>query len=354
MFDLPQFFLKVECATFNHAPYIVETMNGFCMQETNFPFVCVIIDDASNDGEQQVINQYLQENFDSLNVSKDYEISTDDYNLKIGRNRTNDNCYFAVYFLKYNHYSIKKDRMAYDLKIFNDVKYIATCEGDDYWTDPLKLQKQVDFLESHSDYVLCCHETKRYDQDSGKMYYQKHDVLNQYPEGYSFDKKYSGWLIQTLTNVFRADFEGYTTFLSMKNRYDIIFYYFIGKAGKCFLMPDIMSVYRIHNGGICSGSDFISFYMTLLGAYQELNDIDKSHDAQTLLKNQILHNIGNLIFLRGWKAIATSVEVTKSYVSRYDFFVFLIKLHYNGVIELVGSLYNILKNKVVRNSITTS
>ena len=80
MFDLPQFFLKVECATFNHAPYIVETMNGFCMQETNFPFVCVIIDDASNDGEQQVINQYLQENFDSLNVSKDYEISTDDYN----------------------------------------------------------------------------------------------------------------------------------------------------------------------------------------------------------------------------------------------------------------------------------
>jgi hypothetical protein len=102
--------------------------------------------------------------------------------------------------------------------------------------------------------------------------------------------------------VFRANFEGYETFISMKNRYDIIFYYFIGKAGKCFLMPDIMSVYRIHDGGICSGASFVSFYFTLLDAYNELCEVDKSIDARNLLRNQIQNNIGNLIFLRAWKA----------------------------------------------------
>ena len=60
MFTTPQFFLKIECATFNHAPYIVETMNGFCMQQSNFPYVCVIMDDASTDGEQEMIHNILQ------------------------------------------------------------------------------------------------------------------------------------------------------------------------------------------------------------------------------------------------------------------------------------------------------
>lgn len=348
MFVFPQFILKVECATFNHAPYIVETMNGFCMQQSNFPYVCVIMDDASTDGEQQIIDNYLHDFFD-LQESFNGEKDTDDYILKIARHKTNLNCYFAVYFLKYNHYSIKKDKRSYDLKVFDDVKYIATCEGDDYWTDASKLQKQIDFLESHSDYVLCCHETKRYNQNTGELYYQKHDVLNSHPEGFSFDRHYNGWLIQTLTNVFRANFEGYETFISMKNRYDIIFYYFIGKAGKCFLMPDIMSVYRIHDGGICSGASFVSFYFTLLDAYNELCEVDKSIDARNLLRNQIQNNIGNLIFLRAWKAIIKSLKITKKHSSTWDFFKFLFRLSYSGVSQIANSLYNVLRNKFLGN-----
>ena len=60
----PNFLVKVKCITFNHSKFITDAMNGFCMQQTDFPFVCCIVDDASTDGEQQVIKEYLQQNFD--------------------------------------------------------------------------------------------------------------------------------------------------------------------------------------------------------------------------------------------------------------------------------------------------
>ena len=60
----PLFMVQVSCRTFNHANYITDAMNGFTIQQTNFPYVCTIVDDASTDGEQEVIRQYLQEHFD--------------------------------------------------------------------------------------------------------------------------------------------------------------------------------------------------------------------------------------------------------------------------------------------------
>lgn len=135
--------------TFNHAPYIVDAMNGFTMQETSFPYVCCIIDDASTDGEPEVIRKYLEENFDLEDKSVVRNDETDDYVLCFARHKTNKNCIFAVLWLKYNHYSIKKTKRVYLDVWDSNSKYIALCEGDDYWIDPLKLQKQVDFMESH-------------------------------------------------------------------------------------------------------------------------------------------------------------------------------------------------------------
>ena len=93
----------VLCATFNHAPYITDTMDGFCRQQTDFPFLCVIVDDNSKDGEQEVIRQYLSDHFTVESIKE-----TDDYHLTLARHKDNKNCYFAVFLLKYNHYSIKK------------------------------------------------------------------------------------------------------------------------------------------------------------------------------------------------------------------------------------------------------
>ena len=143
--------------TFNQAQYIEEALNGFCIQQTNFPFVCVVVDDASTDGEQKVIAKYLEQHF---NLDDDATIrieETDDYKMVFACHRENKNCFFAVYYLKYNHHSIKKTKEPYFSAWRNDAKYVAECEGDDYWTDWKKLQRQFDFMETHPESSLCFH-----------------------------------------------------------------------------------------------------------------------------------------------------------------------------------------------------
>lgn len=151
-----KYLIRVDCITFNQASYIEAAMNGFCMQDTNFPFVCTIIDDASTDGEPEVIRRYLAEHFAINDEKTARKEETDDYVMQFAQHKTNKNCFFAVLFLKYNHYSIKKSKLPY-LKDWGDTKYVAICEGDDYWIDPLKLQKQFDFMEAHPECSLCFH-----------------------------------------------------------------------------------------------------------------------------------------------------------------------------------------------------
>lgn len=143
--------------TFNHASYIVGAMDGFTMQQTAFPFVCCILDDASTDGEPEVIRKYLQDYFDLENKAIVRNEETDDYVLCFAQHKTNKNCFFAVLWLKYNHYSIKKAKMPYIAEWLEKAKYIALCEGDDYWIHPEKLMIQANFMEEHNNVCMCTH-----------------------------------------------------------------------------------------------------------------------------------------------------------------------------------------------------
>ena len=148
--DTPEYYkVCVWCNTYNQASYIKDTMEGFCIQQTQFPFVCLIMDDASTDGEPEVIKQYLHDYFETK-----WTKETDDYHLTLARHQENKNCYFAVYLLKYNHYSIKKKRLKYYREVATEIDYVAQCEGDDYWTDEHKLQKQADALDANPQATL--------------------------------------------------------------------------------------------------------------------------------------------------------------------------------------------------------
>lgn len=162
------FLVRVNCMTYNHASYIVDALNGFTMQQTTFPFVCTIVDDASTDGEPEIIKEYLEEHFDLEEKSIVRNEETDDYHLTFARHKTNHNCYFAVFYLKYNHYSIKKSKMPY-LKDWANTKYIALCEGDDYWTDTQKIQLQVVYMNLHSTCSMCWHNANILDMSTGKI-----------------------------------------------------------------------------------------------------------------------------------------------------------------------------------------
>lgn len=152
-----KYMVVTSCMTYNHAPYIVDAMNGFAMQETTFHVYYLITDDASTDGEPEVIKQYLAYHFQTPYRTEE----TDDYYLICAVHKTNPNCNFIVFFLKYNHYSIKKSKLPYQTEWRDNAKYIALCEGDDYWIYPKKLQMQVEFLEEHPSHSLCIHAYRK-------------------------------------------------------------------------------------------------------------------------------------------------------------------------------------------------
>ena len=174
----------VRCYTFNHAPYILDALKGFVSQQTEFPYVCCIVDDASKDGEQGVIKKYVSENFIIDNENEGYIKETDYGTLMFARHKLNSNCYFAAVLLKENHNGspeLKAKKRGYIAEWEKNCKYEALCEGDDYWTDPLKLQKQVDFLDSHPDYGMCYTNFNLLYQSTGKVI---RDVFTNLPHKY--------------------------------------------------------------------------------------------------------------------------------------------------------------------------
>ena len=158
--NYPKFKVCVRCFTFNQSKYITDALNGFTMQQTDFPFVCCIVDDASTDGEQEVIRKYVEENFDFSEGSVFFHKETDYAHITYAQHKTNKNCYFAVLYLKENHYSQKKPKMQYLSEWRDGTEYEALCEGDDYWIHPKKLQMQVDFLDENKEYSMCFHRAE--------------------------------------------------------------------------------------------------------------------------------------------------------------------------------------------------
>lgn len=246
--DKNNFVVCVHCATFNHASYIVDAMNGFTMQETSFPYVCCIIDDASTDGEPEVIRKYLQDNFDLEDKSVVRNDETDDYVLCFARHKTNKNCFFAVFWLKYNHYSIKKTKRVYLDEWDSNSKYIALCEGDDYWIVQDKLEKQIEFLEQHKDYTMVCNKTKllsvRQNKYIGENYcYNKsrtvdaEDVINR-----------TGLFISTCSIVYRKSVkDNYPEYCVKCKVGDYPLQIMCAMKGKVYYYNETMSVYRVEN-----------------------------------------------------------------------------------------------------------
>lgn len=252
-----KYMVGVSCMTYNQSKYILDAMNGFVMQQTNFPYVVMVVDDASTDGEQEVIRKFVSEQFDTNDTSVAYEKETDYAHITYAQHKTNKNCYIVVLYLKENLYSQCKIKAPYLVEWRDNIKYEALCEGDDYWIDAQKLQKQVDFLEENENYVLVCHRYKIFDEEKKECYNSDgldHIFVNK--TCVTFNSKVKVWLTKTLTLMYRIDALGeYNKYEGRKR--DTILNYFLLKEGLGACFNEIMGVYRLNLGGVCGKQPMI-------------------------------------------------------------------------------------------------
>ena len=139
-------FVSISVTTFNQKNYIKDCLDGILNQRTTFQFEIILGEDQSNDGTREVCQDYAKRYPEKIKL---FLRSRKDV-IYINGNATG----------RYNFLE--------NLKACRG-KYIALCEGDDYWTDPLKLQKQVDFLESNEDYNICFHDVKIFNQQENSF-----------------------------------------------------------------------------------------------------------------------------------------------------------------------------------------
>lgn len=327
--DKQKFLVEVCCCTFNQSQYITDTMNGFCIQQTNFPYICLIIDDASTDGEQKIIRKYLEDNFDLSESSEAYHKETDYAFITFARHRSNRNCYFEVYYLKENHYSNPEKfagkKREYTKEWLETCKYEALCEGDDYWVAPFKLQKQVDFLEAHPDYGAVYTDFEGYVQETG----EKVDMHITPQNGWQFETMLHDKLnIWTLTTCYRLELRKFIPSLSPVKYFtgDILLFLTITSRTKVYCLYEKTAVYRILK---CSASHFIDPLKAMEFAYKCRNthmyflDFDISQETRSWIQHR--HLDATLRYALAGNKPELFGEITSSLSEEKTFRAFLIR-----------------------------
>ena len=223
--------VSIVCNTYNHEPYIRDALEGFVNQVTNFQYEVLIHDDASTDKTADVIREY-EEKYPDL-IKPIYQTE--------------------------NQYSQGIDFIALYQYPRARGKYVAFCEGDDYWTDPSKLQKQYDILESHPEIDMCAHRAKNVNgvtgEACGSLGPGEQDRLLTAKEVI----RGGGGFVATASLFYRGDLfnnpPSFRNILSLDYTMQILG----SLKGGIFYFGDVMSVYRVQVPGswtACMSKDY--------------------------------------------------------------------------------------------------
>ena len=216
--------------TYQHADYIKDCLEGILCQKTDFPFEILLGEDCSTDGTREICIKYAEKYPDKIRLF----LHTRDTVIYINGHATG----------RYNFVNNLTHAKG---------KYIALCEGDDYWTDPNKLQKQVDFLEKNEDYSICFHAAMRLVNDALVK-----DTLNEkQPETTTIIDLCKNNFIHTASCVFRNNlFSELPGNFNKSPAGDYFLHLLNAQYGKIKFFNETMSVYRIHENGIWSSKSY--------------------------------------------------------------------------------------------------
>lgn len=212
--------VSICCLTYNHRPYIKNCLDGFLFQKCNFKFEVLIHDDASTDGTSDIIREFQDKHPD---IIKPIIQTENQYSKGVAVN--------SVY-----NFSRAQG------------KYIALCEGDDYWTDPFKLQKQFDILETNNHLSLCVGNFTILENGVERKINKCDSELKCFEFG--LEDTLNVWLTKTLTSFIRTKYlADYNPYLFRYAR-DIHLFHHLLLRGKGFFLCDNLGTYRVHNGGV--------------------------------------------------------------------------------------------------------
>ena len=217
--------MSVSVITYNHGQYIEKCLKSILNQKTRFSFEVIIGEDGSEDSTREKCISIANKHKDHVRLflrSRADVIYID--GSPTGRFNTIENLKAAK------------------------GKYIALCEGDDYWTDEFKLQKQVDFLESNIEFNMCFHQTEVIENDS------KIRFFNRWESNLEFDLDYvleNQNFIATASCLFRNNIKIPNWFYTV-HAGDKVLHILNAEKGKIYYFSDSMAAYRIHQGGVWS------------------------------------------------------------------------------------------------------
>lgn len=214
--------VSVLCQAYNHEKYITECLESLVSQKVDFQYEILVHDDASTDKTADIIRDFEQKYPDLI----------------------------KPIYQKINQWSIG-NRVLTGIQFPRCTgKYVAICEGDDYWVDSLKLQKQVNYMESNPDCTMSFHNAIEHWSDNRK---EDSVFSNITDRVYSGPEIYKDWIVPTASVVFRRSIlmSQYSDCLSDSHFIykDIVLFLLAAKCGQVVGMKDIMSVYRRHAGG---------------------------------------------------------------------------------------------------------
>ena len=230
--DTSKVLVSIKCYAYNHEKFIRQCLDGFVMQKTTFRFEAVVHDDASTDGTAKIIREYAEKYPDIIIPVLEAENQYSKHDGSLGR--------------------------AMARAVSKDSKYYAFCEGDDYWIDPEKLQKQVDYLESHPECsMVFTNAIMKWEDNSrpDKLFSELKD------RDYSGLEIFEDWIIPTASVVMRKDVNESDlhrqVFTNKKISAvgDTPLFMTCARLGLVHAFPAATCVYRRHSGGYLMGAD---------------------------------------------------------------------------------------------------
>lgn len=257
--------VSVHLLTYNHAKFIAQSIESVVNQQTNFPFEIVIGDDHSTDGTSQIVDQYAAQYPDLI---------------KVVRGKTNGGP-------QPNSIRILENSQG---------KYMAALEGDDYWIDPLKIQKQADFMEQNPDFAICFTNTRvEFFENNEEPYLLNSNIEKDVFELKDLIAETEVWfmgtatLFYTMTSIFPVQ----PWFHKTKSG-DIPMIMLAARHGKIKYLPDVTAAYRRHAAG-ASNTDHKDDAKFLENRIMMYTNLDK--DTGYKFHDKFKRNLGGWYYL---------------------------------------------------------